>query len=356
MGNYIHTPSVMYKNKLFDKFPTYFAESPVGDYFLHMLNAKYGKIKKLEGCMAVYRVHDISHWSSMLQEKKDKLWLTMLKNMRMNFTPYIQEIIDKQIVDMETSLYQKYCNICNQPVESFLKLPDYYNQKHKEYNYPYTFDDAETLNYLEYSCPHCGSSDRERIYALYFDSVFKNIDKNKKYSFLHFAPPKALEYYLRKLNFLDYKSADLMMKDVDYQDVDICDMHSVFKDNSFDFFICSHVLEHVLKPDNALTELYRILKTEGIGIIMVPIIKSLDHTLEDPAHVTEAERWEHYGQGDHLRVFAKKDFMDRIVKAGFKLTTINFSDLPIRTEEFHRLGISPNSILYIVNKPRKNHR
>ncbi len=47
-GNYIHTCSVVYRNKLFTKLPKYFQESPVGDYFLHMLNARYGSIKYID--------------------------------------------------------------------------------------------------------------------------------------------------------------------------------------------------------------------------------------------------------------------------------------------------------------------
>ena len=40
--------------------------------------------------------------------------------------------------------------------------------------------------------------------------------------------------------------------------VDITDM-PMYADGSFDFFICSHVLEHVSDDRRALNELYRIL-------------------------------------------------------------------------------------------------
>ena len=54
LGNYIHTPSVVFKNVI-EKLPFEFEKSPLGDYFLYMLLAKYGKLKYLKDTMAIYR-------------------------------------------------------------------------------------------------------------------------------------------------------------------------------------------------------------------------------------------------------------------------------------------------------------
>jgi glycosyltransferase involved in cell wall biosynthesis len=77
-GNYIHTPSVVFRNKLFDQFPTLFFKAPVGDYFLHMLNAKYGKIKKMNECMAIYRLHPNGAFSSISHNIRIQKWLTLI--------------------------------------------------------------------------------------------------------------------------------------------------------------------------------------------------------------------------------------------------------------------------------------
>ena len=53
-GNFMHTVSVMYRNKEFSLPPEFF-KSSVGDYFLHILMSKTGLIAKLEDKMAVYR-------------------------------------------------------------------------------------------------------------------------------------------------------------------------------------------------------------------------------------------------------------------------------------------------------------
>ncbi len=48
------------------------------------------------------------------------------------------------------------------------------------------------------------------------------------------------------MDLFDYKTADLSMENVDFK-VDMMSM--LFDDESFDFFICSHVLEHVDSDD-----------------------------------------------------------------------------------------------------------
>lgn len=53
-GNYIHTPSVVFRN-IIKTFPPEFSLSPIGDYFLYMMLTNHGKMKMLKGEMAVYR-------------------------------------------------------------------------------------------------------------------------------------------------------------------------------------------------------------------------------------------------------------------------------------------------------------
>lgn len=95
--NYIHTPSVVYRNGLIPEFPVYFSKTPIGDYFLHMLNAKYGKIKYIDEIMAVYRVHDTSYWSSKDRLERIRIWVEFIENIKENFDTEIQIILDQQI-------------------------------------------------------------------------------------------------------------------------------------------------------------------------------------------------------------------------------------------------------------------
>lgn len=54
LGNYIHTPSVVFR-KILESLPYNFNQSPLGDFFLWICISEFGKIKKLDFNMAVYR-------------------------------------------------------------------------------------------------------------------------------------------------------------------------------------------------------------------------------------------------------------------------------------------------------------
>ena len=83
LGNIIPTPTVMYRNNLFE-FPSWFGESPVGDYVLHMLNAEKGKIKYFPQPMAVYR-RNIGLWSNHSQLIMWEKWLIVLGHLKEHF-------------------------------------------------------------------------------------------------------------------------------------------------------------------------------------------------------------------------------------------------------------------------------
>ncbi|MEX2428340.1 MAG: glycosyltransferase [Bacteroidales bacterium] len=64
-GNFIHTPSIVFRKELLKAYPENFIKSQVGDYPLLMYLAQFGKIKKLEINAAVYRLHSNSMWNSI---------------------------------------------------------------------------------------------------------------------------------------------------------------------------------------------------------------------------------------------------------------------------------------------------
>jgi len=135
------------------------------------------------------------------------------------------------------------------------------------------------------------------------------------------------------------------MSDVDYQE-NI--MSLSFADGSVDFFICSHVLEHVESDDRAISELFRMTRKGGCGILMAPISVGLEHTLEDPTITSEAERWKYFGQNDHVRLYAHDDYVAKIKANGFEVEQLGVQYFGKRL--FMRLGLTESSILYIVKK------
>lgn len=69
-GNYIHTPSVFFVNDF--EVPHWFKESPIGDWSLYMIMIGNRKIGKMNGTMAVYRVHNQGIWSTQSQDYRNE--------------------------------------------------------------------------------------------------------------------------------------------------------------------------------------------------------------------------------------------------------------------------------------------
>jgi SAM-dependent methyltransferase len=234
------------------------------------------------------------------------------------------------------------CNVCGSRVR-FRSISRMLGGVLTKYGHPYSLDDFETMNHRRYLCPVCGSSDRDRLYKLYLDNFLQPSGVRRV---LEFAPVPALSAYLRARGDLEYRTADLMMSGVD-DVVDITDM-TMYADGSFDFFICSHILEHVSDDSRALRELYRILAPGGRGIVMTPVAPEGAFD-EDPTVTDEGERWRRFAQGDHVRLYDRSTLCSRIRQSGFELSVLDsrtFGD-----EAFSLHGIAPGSVLYVAEKP-----
>ena len=105
LGNYIHTPSVVFRN-IIKKFPEEFGLSPIGDYLLYMLLTEYGKIKRLEDTMAVYRygvgIH--SSLSKIRMAKANSKLFTLLLSYSCNST-INQILLERQLTAFDNLEY-----------------------------------------------------------------------------------------------------------------------------------------------------------------------------------------------------------------------------------------------------------
>ena len=97
LGNYIHTPSVVFRNVI-KEFPPEFSLSPIGDYFLYMLLVEHGKLHYFEDEMAVYRfgvgLHS-THTQIKMAKANFKLFTLLLScfnNSKIN-----QILLDRQL-------------------------------------------------------------------------------------------------------------------------------------------------------------------------------------------------------------------------------------------------------------------
>lgn len=96
LANYIHSNTVVYRNNKEVLLQFNEIDTPIADFVFSMLNAKYGKIMKLDDAMAVYRIHNGGVWSGIAIEKRTAQSVTMLESMLPYFTQEIQEKILKQ--------------------------------------------------------------------------------------------------------------------------------------------------------------------------------------------------------------------------------------------------------------------
>lgn len=238
---------------------------------------------------------------------------------------------------------RKSCPVCGHKLNHFYPLPSVYSESWVRYGFPFEGADFETLNQAAFSCPFCGSTDRDRIYAIYLKDLFRNAGSG--FHVLDIAPGKALSQWIKSRPGIAYTSCDLFMPGVDVK-ADIQDLH-MFSESQFDLIICSHVLEHVPDDRKALKELFRVLKPGGGAILMAPVVKKLDQVIEDPLLTDIPERWKRFGQDDHIRLYSPAGFAERITTAGFHLIKIGMQQLGSGIEE---QGIDPSSVLYIGQK------
>jgi SAM-dependent methyltransferase len=132
-------------------------------------------------------------------------------------------------------------------------------------------------------CPNCGSLERTRLLYLYLKNETTIFSGNPKV--LHVAPEESLKnYFSKNPNYID---VDLNPNLARYK-MDITALD--FKDEMFDFIICSHVLGHIPDDNKAIQELYRVLKNNGLLFILSLVDPNLEITLENKLICSEAEK------------------------------------------------------------------
>ena len=270
-------------------------------------------------------------------------------------------ILDEKIEELERALHcaivkpalsnilgergKKQCACCGSLLDNYIPLDPYYELQEQKYH---VLDDfrSEMVNAQQYMCPVCGSSDRERAYAICME---KELEKDKHFRILDIAPSMALADFIRHtFPNAEYKTSDLFMPGVDYK-MDIMHM-DLISDESIDFFICSHVLEHVKNDIQAMKELKRILHPSGKGILVVPINLNSIGVDEDPSCTDEGERWRRFGQGDHVRRYSRRGFLNRLYQVGFSVKECDREYFG--RELMKKNGLLDTSCVYIVSKKR----
>lgn len=221
--------------------------------------------------------------------------------------------------------YSKYrgkgfvCNFCDAVYEKF--VPEYPSPE---------IEKAIHSNHViagfgeNVFCPRCGSKNRERLLKAVIGTWLK-IDGKK---ILHFSPEKNLYRFLKttaSVTTVDispgfYRHID---KTIAYADA----TRLPFEDKTFDIVIANHILEHIPEDHLAMKEMYRVLKDDGMAIVQVPYSMTLAQTIEDPFINDPARQAERFGQHDHVRIYARNDYLKRLETAGFRIRVLESEDL-----------------------------
>jgi len=176
-------------------------------------------------------------------------------------------------------------------------------------------------------CPRCGSLQRHRHLWIFLE---REMDVRGRV--LHLAPEAGLERALRARPGVDYVSGDLepgaAMLTLDLQRLALADA-------SFDWILCSHVLEHVPDDRAAMRELRRVLCPGGTLIVQVPMYG--EATDEDPSVTDPSQRRARFGQHDHVRVYGS-DVADRLRDAGLTVEARVYRD-QLSPRERRRYGL-----------------
>jgi SAM-dependent methyltransferase len=197
-------------------------------------------------------------------------------------------------------------------------------------------------------CPKCLSLERHRLLWHYLMNNDKERERFQSLpTILHIAPEVCLMKEFKRM----YKSAPYSYITADLESP-LADMHfdvqSIpMKDNNVDIIICNHILEHVESDHKALTELYRIMRKGGMGVMLAPIDYSRDNTFEDDTITDPKQRAEVFGQYDHRRIYGK-DYLTRLAAAGFEAEEIDYA-AEFSVSDRTRFSFGSDK-LYIVRK------
>lgn len=225
------------------------------------------------------------------------------------------------------------CNICG--VKTRLWLSRGHNNEATE-KYDIIGGKKRKVN-----CPHCGSSDRDRLLKYFFE------DLSPFGSLLHVAPEKALSHFFKSQGDLNIFRIDKkvgwykLVYGNDVKDGDLTKLS--FPDANFDWVIANHVLEHIEDEDRAINEIHRVLKPNGKAILQIPFSYKLKLSIEGESHWNQREKEEKLGQKDHVRLYGI-DFPKRWGK--FQVNLLFLTD----KNNYKRYNLNPNEPVILLTK------
>lgn len=175
----------------------------------------------------------------------------------------------------------------------------------------------------ELSCPNCRSAGRHRMIWL----TYKELKEKRSFSgrMLHCSPMRCLkekfvnDFIYISIDFPPRESESGVTKADFNQDL----RNTSFENNYFDVMVCAAVLDDIKETEQAIKEIYRIIKPGGIVFITIPIYKNKESKrMKKP----ELNNWWRCGL----------DFFQKYIDAGFKVKVIKDTEI----ENYEKYGLT----------------
>ena len=197
-------------------------------------------------------------------------------------------------------------------------------------------------------CPFCGSSDRDRLIGYYIQKKSQQFHRKK---ILHIAPEKPLWKRWEQWG-VTATGMDARAKGYKFsysKEVLNGNIESIpFENETFDWVMANHVLEHVQHEEIAIQELHRVLKVGGFMILQVPFTHQLKYTRSSMSNWTDEDRMQQLGQYDHQRLYGL-DFEAKVTQLGFV-----YQPFKIKKASSLKHRINPDEKIFLFEKQNNN--
>ena len=183
------------------------------------------------------------------------------------------------------------------------------------------------------TCPKCFCQDRHRTLVKILESKTDFFSPDSYV--IEVAPMRTFQRLCLERKQGNYTSFDYERFAMEQGDI----TRMRFEDNSCDFFLCFHVLEHIPDEIQAIKEIKRVLKPGGVAIVQVPIFWDISETYDydkpDPRETYHVRR---YGY----------DFASRMESFVFHVTEINIKDI-VSEKDIANHGYSTEPVYLLKN-------
>lgn len=229
----------------------------------------------------------------------------------------------------------QYCIVCKNKPNKFLPS----GTKAEIFKKHYIIGGGYRENNI---CPCCGVDDRMRWFYYLLQNKLNILTASGR--LLHFAPESAIYDYIKQNENIDYYTCDIVPGRAMHV-VDITDIP--FRENTFDYIISNHIIEHIKDEEKAVSEIKRVLKPNGKWILSFPICTDMK-TYENDEIISPEDKLEAYGQEDHVRLYGF-DYKERFENYGFKIEVFS-PEREINEEDISKYGFIKDDVVLIATK------